>query len=147
MSPPDSEIMDPSSKDVTSEKAATISRQIRDEESLAGMTIASSNRHKPSKRENQVIDVNTAMAEANHEQTQQDRALLKKTLRNVQPLLKRVPQLKLYEEKSKLFPQDDFEKVNLELVTLQMVMSKILQEIMSLKGANILFKDILHYNR
>lgn len=37
--------------------------------------------------------------------------------------------------------------MNLELLTLQMVLSKILQEVMSLKGANVLLKDVLNFNR
>ena len=35
----------------------------------------------------------------------------------------------------------------MELVTLQVVLSKLLQEILSMKAANIMLKDVCNYNR
>lgn len=95
----------------------------------------------PRKRDNykqaQVLDVNQALSDVNKEQSKLEREQLKLTRKAMDPVLKRVPQLKLYAESQKIFPDEEYEAVNLELCTLQMVLSRILQEVMTIKAANI----------
>ena len=72
---------------------------VRDEESMTTHTVASThpriNSKVATKRENykqaQVLDVNQALSAIDNEQSKLERELLKKTLNQVKPLLKRVP--------------------------------------------------------
>ena len=41
----------------------------------------------------------------------------------------------------------DYQPINLELVTLHIVISKILQEVLNIKAANCILKDLCNYNR
>ena len=65
----------------------------------------------------------------------------------MKPVLKRAPSLKLTSENNQLLMRYDYQPINLELVTLHIVLSKILQEVLSMKAANCMLKDICNYNR
>ena len=54
--------------------------------------------------------------------------------------------MKLFSESDKLLLRDDYQPLNVEIVTLQIVLSKFLQEVMTLKAANIKLKDVANYN-
>lgn len=62
-------------------------------------------------------------------------------------MLKKAPSLKLYEETNEIFSTDLYKPVSLELVTLQIVVSKILFQVHNMKAANVKFKDIVDYNK
>ena len=62
-------------------------------------------------------------------------------------MLKRATSMRLSDESGKLFVSEEYQPINLELITLQCVLSKILQNVMTLKAANVMFKDIVNYNR
>ena len=64
----------------------------------------------------------------------------------MKPIKKKIRHLKLFNESDKFLLGDDYQPLNIEIVTLQVVLSKILQEIMSLKAANIRLKDVVNYN-
>ena len=55
----------------------------------------------------------------------------------MKPVLKKVPGLKLYGESTMMLLRYDYQPINLELISLQIVLSKILQDVMSLKAGNI----------
>ena len=40
----------------------------------------------------------------------------------------------------------DYQPINLELVTLHIVISKILQEVFNMKAANVILRDLCNYN-
>jgi len=102
---------------------------------------------KSSFNQTQIMDVSQALAQVNAENNQLDRQKLKASLARLKPVLKKNPALKLFVESSAVFPQSDYQPIALDVVTLQTVLSKILQEVMTLKAANILFKDIMNYNK
>ena len=57
----------------------------------------------------------------------------------MKPILKKLPSLKIYGESTELLVRDldNYQPINLELVTLQIVLSKIVQDVMTLKAGNI----------
>ena len=68
----------------------------------------------------QVLDVNQALKQ------NQDQEQLKQSLAQMKPILKKVPGLKLYGESTMLLLRYDYQPINLELISLQIVLSKIL---------------------
>ena len=60
--------------------------------------------------------------------------------------LQDVPNLNFY-DKSRSFFTDDYQFINEDLIVLQIVISKILGEIMMLKGGNLTFHDVVNYNK
>ena len=71
---------------------------------------------------------------------------MRKTLQQIKPVLKKNRHLKLFSESDKFLLRDDYQPLNLEIVTLQIVLSKIVSEVMTLKAANIRLKDVANYN-
>jgi len=63
--------------------------------------------------------------------------MLKLTSKNLKPVLKRAPSLKLYGESNEIFLRDDYQPIHLELVTFQIVLSKILHLVLTLRAANL----------
>lgn len=94
-----------------------------------------------------MLDINQALAKASSQLSLYEQEQCKKTLKDMQPLLKAVPQLKLYSESGELFVRDELKPLNVELVTLQCVISRVLTEIFGIKAANATLKDVLHYNK
>ena len=64
----------------------------------------------------------------------------------MKPVLKKIPGFKLYGESTMMLLRYDYQPINLELISLQIVLSKILQDVMSLKAGNITLKDVANYN-
>ena len=64
----------------------------------------------------------------------------------MKPVLKKIPGFKLYGESTMMLLRYDYQPINLELISLQIVLSKILQDVMSLKAGNIQLKDVANYN-
>ena len=62
-------------------------------------------------------------------------------------MLKGAPNLLFIDSTKKYLSRSDYEPVNVELVTLQIVLSKILTEILMLKGGNLLFYDVVNFNK
>lgn len=65
----------------------------------------------------------------------------------MKPVLKRAPAIKLHEETGEIFSTEDYRPISLEVVTFQIVLSKILHQVMNMKAANVKFKDVVDYNR
>ena len=57
------------------------------------------------------------------------------------------PSLKLYEETNEIFGTDLYKPVSMELVTFQIILSRILFHVLSMKAANVKLKDVVDYNR
>ena len=94
----------------------TNTRSLRDEESMTALTVASNklgrqrdkNKRNDGLKQGQVLDVKQALTEVNKEQSLQEHELLRQTMKLMEPILKHVPNLKLYAESNKLFPNDDY---------------------------------------
>ena len=83
------------------------------------------------------------------EELEEKRALkeeMKRTEKELQKVLRNAPNIKLH-DKSRSYYSDDYQLINEDLIVLQVVISKIMGEIMMLKGGNLTFHDVINHNK
>lgn len=90
-------------------------------------------------RTNKVLDEGQALVNK-QDQLKSDKMM--KSRQALEELLFRIPQLSAVDPAYTDYPPSDDLPMNLQLVTLQVCLSKILTEMMSMRAANLLFGDV-----
>ena len=67
-------------------------------------------------------------------------------MKQLKPVIKKLPGIRLFKEPDALFLSEEQEQINVEIITLQIVLSKVLNHCLTLRAANVMLKDILSYN-
>ena len=71
---------------------------------------------------------------------------MKQTSSALQAVLRNAPHLS-FVDKNKSYMAHEYEPINLDLLTLQIVLSKLLNEILMLRGGNLTLYDIMSFNK
>lgn len=99
-------------------------------------------------KQGQVLDLTKAIENISSQADKEKKEAFKITMRNLKPVLKQAPALKLFGEPDEFFiTSDEYQPISLELVTFQIILSKVLHHVLTLKAANLTLKDIVNNNR
>ena len=96
---------------------------------------------------NRVLDLNQAIE--NQEELEQKLALrqeMAQTSKALHAVLKNASNLS-FVDKNKSYMSHEYEPINLDLLTLQIVLSKLLNELLMLRGGNLTLYDVMNFNK